>query len=233
MRLGEYQRHEELHPAAVVRQPVVRVHLVRALVAGFLLVEVRRQRPRQCRADRDHPGHPVRVPRGQLQGMTAAERHSDGDHPVNSDRVEDGHRVVDIIPVPVGAELRGPTGSPVAPPLDGDHPEVPGQVRDLCLPLPGVHDRPRGEQQDHHLARAEYLVADLDAAAFHETFGVRIHRPHDRPYQQKPVEPISRFYRSPLQCHCNAGATPRRRVDPGDTSHCETPKEGHQHHERR
>jgi len=153
--------------------------------------------------------------------MTAAERQPDGDHPVHSDRIEDGHRVVDILPVPVGPGLRGPVGLPVAPPLDGDYPEVPGQVRDLCLPLPGVHDRPRGEQQDHRLARAENLVADLDAAAFHETFGVWIHRPHDRPLSAEAGRtPCHQFYRRPLQSRCKRAR------------HRRATRRTHQHHTR-
>jgi ubiquinone/menaquinone biosynthesis C-methylase UbiE len=42
------------------------------------------------------------------------------------------------------------------------------------------------------------------------------------PYQQKPGEPLPQFYRPPLQCHCNAGATPPRSVGVSDTSHCDT-----------
>ena len=53
--------------------------------------------------------------------------------------------------VGVGGGTARPAGAAAAPAVEGDHPEVPGQVADLRLPEPRVDDLP-GRQQHHRRA---------------------------------------------------------------------------------
>jgi hypothetical protein len=112
--------------------------------------------------------------------MPAAHGQADDHGPVHPDGVQHGDRVIDVLTVAVGLRGPGTAGPAIAPALNGDHPEVARQVRHLGLPLPGVHDGPGGEQQDGWLARAEHLIADLDAVPLDEALDVGIPRPHGR-----------------------------------------------------
>src|SRR3712207_7596285 len=53
--------------------------------------------------------------------------------------------------------------------VERQHSEVPGQVRDLHLPVARVDDRPRRQQQHRRLARAVHLVVDPDARSEEHT----------------------------------------------------------------
>ncbi len=178
VRLGEHLRHEELDPAPVVRQPVVPVRLPPALVAVLGLIEVRWGRPGQRRPERDHPGRPLRMPGGQLERVPAAQRQADEHGLVHPGRVQRRDRVVRVLPVAVGRRGRRPTGVPVAAALDGDHAEMPRQVRHLGLPLPRVHDRPRREQQDRRLSGAVDRVADAHPVPLDDAVIVGFACPH-------------------------------------------------------
>ena len=119
-----------------------------------------RQGPRQCRADRHYPRHPLRMPRCELQRVAAPQRQPDCDGPVGAGRVQHGDGVLDVLAVVVRRVAGWAVRSAVAPPLGRDHPEVPGEVGHLGLPLPHVHDGPRGKQQQCRFPTAEDLVAD-------------------------------------------------------------------------
>lgn len=169
-----------LLPAAVAGQPAVPVRLAPALVAVLRLVEVRRDRPGQRRADRDHPGRSLRVPGRQLQRVPSTQRQAHDHSPVHSGRVQHRDRVIGVLAVAVVLRGRRPAGPAVTAAPGGDHPEPARQVRHLRLPLPGMHDRPRRKQQDGRFSRAENLVADLDTAALNEAPGIGIPRAHSR-----------------------------------------------------
>jgi hypothetical protein len=94
--------------------------------------------------------------------------------------VHDRDGVGDELGVGVGGGRLRPVGPAVPPRVDGDDQMRPGQVRDLGLPGPGVHDPVDGDEDQRRLALAEHLVADFDAVPFDETFGIRISRPHGR-----------------------------------------------------
>jgi hypothetical protein len=178
VRLAEDLREEELDPPRVVGPPVVRVRLLPALVALALVGEAGWQRPRQGRADRHHPGGPLRVPGRELQGVPTAHRQPDDHGAVDAQNVHDGDGVVDVLVVGVRGVGTRAVRDAVAPALDRDHPEPPGQRRDLQLPLAHVHDRPRGEQQQRRPSRPEQgledLVSDTDAVPLDGADGVRL-----------------------------------------------------------
>ena len=62
-------------------------------------------------------------------------------------RVEHGERVGGVHLVGVRGRTGRPVRAAVAARVDGDHPEVPGQVGHLALPLPAVDDRERPHHQ--------------------------------------------------------------------------------------
>lgn len=183
VRLGEHLRHEELDPTAVVGQPVVAVGLLPAPVARPWLVEAGRDRPGQRGTDRDDPDSPVRVPGGELQRVPPAHRQPADHRAVGRGRVHHRDRVLHVLTVGVGLRGGRTVGPSVAAALDRDHPEVPGQVGHLRLPLPGVHDGPRGQQDDRRLPRSEDLVADLDPVALDDALVIRQPCPHDAAFR--------------------------------------------------
>ena len=146
VRLGERSREEELDAAAVVGA---------ASSAGWPSPSPRRCRgPRrtlrraaahgQRRADRDHPGAPA--PGARPPSAARADRPSTG--PTTTARSTPSASSTATVsptysPVGVGGGVGGRSSGPLPRALDGDDPEVPGQVGHLRLPLPGVHDRPR------------------------------------------------------------------------------------------
>ncbi len=66
-------------------------------------------------------------------------------------------------------------GAPVAEAVHRKHPEVAREVRDLHLPVPGVN-QPRREQEQGVLALAVDLIEDALTVALDETFAVGIAR---------------------------------------------------------
>ena len=165
VRLGEDLGHEELDPAAVVGQPVVPVRLLPALVA----------RP-SARRSPGGSGHGSAVadrddarPRGPGTRRRAAARAA---RPSTARRRPPGRCRSRPSPRSRRRRTRGrgrPRRSPgrSARPLPRPSTVITRKCRarygHLRLPLPGVHDRPRGEQHDRRLAVAEHLVADLHA----------------------------------------------------------------------
>ena len=100
---------------------------------------------------------------------------------VGAGRVEDSDRV--------GGELLGgvrrrphwPAGSATSAPVEGDDPKVAGEVGDLHLPHPRVHDRPHRQQHHGRRTVAEDLVVEEHTVALDEPAGVRFPRPHRCP----------------------------------------------------
>ena len=116
--------------------------------------------------------------------MPRTHRQPGEDGALDADRVHHGDRVLDVLAVGIGVLVLRPVRATVAPALDGDHPEVPRQERDLELPLARVHDRPGREQ---HEARAvgvsEDVVPDADAVPLdltNEIWFPCAHRPSPR-----------------------------------------------------
>ena len=170
VRLGGDLGHEELDVSSPVPSPVVPVllrppiggveHVVEGMSALFPGVG---WRDRQRRRDGHDPGHPLRMSRREQQrpGEAAAGRREH--RPLGAGRVEHGRSVTRDDGVGIGRRVPGPVGPAVAARVEGDHTVVPGQERHLHLPVPGVQDRPRGQQQDRRLARAVHLVMDPHA----------------------------------------------------------------------
>ena len=152
--LGEALGEEELEVSGPVAQPVAVGLLGPALVGPGLAVE--RVLPvlglvePQGRADQDQAGDPLGVLGGQDQRLAHV---APGDHhrPVDPGRVQHGQGVGGELAPPVGVEVLGPVRAAVAAGVEGDHPGVPGQVRDLALPEPGVDDLPGRREQDGRL----------------------------------------------------------------------------------
>ena len=133
VRVGEHRRVEERDEAGVVGTDGIESEPV---------VLDRR------RCQRDHAGHAVRVRGGEGEAAAGSEGQPDDHHPVRAGRVEHGDQVGDVLLDGVGGGSDRAVAAPVAPPVDDHHPEVPREERHLRLPLPGVHDRVRGGQQD-------------------------------------------------------------------------------------
>ena len=87
--------------------------------------------------------------------------------------VEDRQGVRDLRLLQVGGGLDRAVGQAVARPVVGHHPEVAGQVRDLALPEPAVHDRPARHEQDRHITRAVRRAVNPYALVLDELLGVR------------------------------------------------------------
>jgi hypothetical protein len=116
---------------------------------------------------------------GQLDGVAAALGQPGDDRLVAACGVD---RVGHELGVGVRLGAGRPARAAVAPPVEGDHPEVAGQVGDLGLPAPRVHDRPgRQQQQQGRRPGAEQLVEDLDAVALDVAVPVGQARPHAQP----------------------------------------------------
>jgi hypothetical protein len=117
----------------------------------------------QRRRYRDDTNHSLRVRRREKQRPPEAPAERREHRPLGAGRVEHGCSVAREDRVGVGRRVPGPVGPAVAARLEGDHTVVPGQERHLHLPVPGVQDCPRGQQQDRRLARAVHLVMDPHA----------------------------------------------------------------------
>ena len=184
MRFGEHLGEEELQELPVVRQPVVPVELLPALVFIQLLGE-RRDRPGPRRglaeghrgADEHQALHPFRVPRGEQQRPLRPRREADHERAIGRGRVQHAQRVRRELGLPVGRGLGGPVRAAVAAPVERDHPAVPRQVGDLHLPAARVNNRPGRQQQNRRIAGAVHLVVDPHPAALHEALGAGVARP--------------------------------------------------------
>ena len=181
VRLGEHLAEEELEEVAVVRQPVVAVVLLPALVGLARRIPVervaRRDDPaeRHGRADEDGGLDAVRVVGREQQRSLRAEREGDEHRLLGLGGVHDRQCVERE--VGLGVARLGPVRSPVPAPVHHQHPAVPRQVRDLHLPVARVDDRPRRHQEDRRLARAVHLPVQAHAFALDVAGLVGVHRP--------------------------------------------------------
>src|SRR6266498_5457308 len=90
-------------------------------------------------------------------------------------QAEDGIRDADVTGVQTCALPI--FGAAVTAPVERENAAVPGEVRDLHLPVPRVDDRPRRQEEDGRLARAVDLVVELHAVALDVPGLVRIAGP--------------------------------------------------------
>jgi hypothetical protein len=170
VRLGEHRVHEEPDEVRVAAaEPVVLVVLPPALVAAVRFapdvpVPLRLGDPEAARgAQRHDPLHPVRVRGGDPDRPGHAAGEADEHGPVHAGVVEHGDGVGRVLLVGVRGGLERAAGPAAAAAVEGDHPEVPGQVGHLGLPDPGVDDRPGRHQHDRGLGRAVARPREGDA----------------------------------------------------------------------
>ncbi len=183
VRLGEHLGDEEVQESRPVAEPVAAVPLgpsgesLRFPLEGeraLLLSGVRGQQ--QVGRDQHEPADQLRVLGGQEHVFPGAAPGHD-DRLLDAHVVQDGPGVVGGGPPVVRGHFAGPVRAPVAAPVEGDHPGVPGEVRNLGFPGPGVGDLPGGKQQDGGLAGAVHLVEHADAVPLQVALGVGIARP--------------------------------------------------------
>jgi hypothetical protein len=180
VRLGEHPPEEELEEARVVAQPVVAVVLGPALVGVVLVLErvagaLRMRRgDRYGRPDVGDGVDPLGMVGGQQRRPQRAGRERDEERAVGPGGVHDRERVVREPARAVGVGAARAVGAPVAPTVEGEHPVVAGEVRDLRLPVARVDDRPRRQEQHRALALAVQLVEEAHAVALDVALLVRI-----------------------------------------------------------
>src|SRR5579863_7703563 len=88
--------------------------------------------------------------------------------------VHDHRRVVGELAGSVRLRADWAVRTPVAPTVEGHHPEMSRQIWDLCLPEPRMDDRPRRQKQDGCVARAVDLVKQAHAVALDVSVFVRV-----------------------------------------------------------
>ena len=110
-----------------------------------------------------------------------AARERDEDRPVGAGRVEHGTDVVGELEVGVRLAPVRRRRQPGAPAVERDDPVATGERGDLGLPEPGRDDRPRRQQGDRRLARAEHLPVQAHAVALDVTDGVGLPCSHAPP----------------------------------------------------
>ena len=113
----------------------------------------------------------------RMQPALPAHREPDDDSLLRRGSVHDGDGVGRVLALVVCLGLCGTIRLAVAAPVEGDHATMPGQVRDLHLPVAGMDNRPGGEEEHRGLALAVDLVEDPHAVALDEALLVRIAGP--------------------------------------------------------
>src|SRR5690606_22977287 len=98
---------------------------------------------------------------GPPVGVAVGHEHDVGD----VGGVEHRHDVALVLGPGVCGDGRRPAGPAVAAAVEGDHPIVPGEVWNECLPDPGVGDRGRRDEQQGRITAAVDLVVNGDAVA--------------------------------------------------------------------
>ncbi len=209
--LAERVGEEELQESSMVPEPVVPVVLGPALVGVEDLLETCRDGPLGGPGGQRNGGGDEHRTQGSLRVLGRKDERSLSPHGQGHDDgaigiglVQHGQGIGDVLPLLVGFGSARAIRTTVAAAVERHHPVVPGQVRDLHLPVAGVDDGPRRHQQDRRLSRPEDLVEHLDAVAFHVAVDVRIARPHVRPL---PGAVMPLLLQRVLQCRCNRAAT--------------------------
>ncbi len=183
VRLGEHLAEEELEEPAVVPQPEVPVELRPALVGLELGVEweciapeTGRDEERDRGRENGRPERALGVPPREERRVEAAERESDDARLLDACGIEHRGRVVGVLDGVVRAGIGRAVGQPVAATVERDDGRVPGEVGDLALPHPRVHDRPGGEEQDRGRSLPVALPVDPDAVPRDDALLVRLSR---------------------------------------------------------
>ncbi len=128
------------------------------------------------RADQDKAEHPLGVLGGEQEGALGAARETDDDRLLGPGRVKDVEGVLGELRLGICLDGAGPVALAVAARVEDDHAVMTGEVGDLHLPHPRVHERPGGAKQDRRLAVAVDLIEDADAVALDVAVLVRIPR---------------------------------------------------------
>ncbi len=113
---------------------------------------------------------------GEQEGALGAAGEADDDRLLGAGRVEDVERVAGELRLGICLDVGRPVALAVAARVEDDHAVVAGEVGDLHLPHPRVHQRPGRAEQDRRLAAAVDLVEDAHAVALDVTLIVRIQR---------------------------------------------------------
>ena len=176
-----------------------------AVVAVEHLVELDPVPGRVGRGDAGHPHregddarHPLRVVGGEPQRPPHTIAAQANQHRrLRAGGGQDGLQVGDALLVGVGLGRDRPVGAAVAAPVEGHHPIAAGQVRDLRLPLPGMHDRVGGHQHQGGVATAEHLIVQPHPVPVDVSLPVRFPGPHRavllrRPRFAAPASPMVR-----------------------------------------
>ena len=119
-----------------------------------------REAARRC--DDEQAEDPVRVARRDVDRPGASARQRDEDGAVDARSVHDRHGVGRVLLVRVCRGTGRASRRPAAAPVEGDDPEVAGQVGHLALPDPGGHDRPGRHEDQRGRARPERLPGEVD-----------------------------------------------------------------------
>jgi hypothetical protein len=176
MRFVDHGVEEEPGERRVVALPEVAVVLGPALVGVQHGVEVERRAVRRRvgevragRGDRRDAADPFRVAGGGHQRPPRA-RAQPGQHGlVHAHRVQHREQLRHLRVVAVRPGVDRAVRPAVAGRVVRHHPDVPGQVGHLRLPVLRVHDRPGRHQHQRGFAGAGHPVADPDAVVLHET----------------------------------------------------------------
>src|SRR6266540_220571 len=175
MRLREYLREEEADEVLIVGEPVVSVELRPALVGLEVVIEridrPRARRPRRQRnrrRDECNAFDTVRIPRGEYQSSLGAHREANGGGSLRLGRVEHRECVRRELRLGVRGRIGRAIRLAVTPPVERQDAEVPGEVRELELPLPRVDDRPRRQEENGSLTLAQKLPVDADPVPLDE-----------------------------------------------------------------
>jgi len=135
-------------------------------------------------AERHEPDDPLGVIGRDLDGPERPTRERDEHGLLGRGGIEDGEGVGGKLEVSVGGAVRRTVGAAVPSTVEGDDPEVPGQIRNLRLPHARVDDGPCGREQRRWPLRAfvaENLKEDPHAIAADEPVAVGVTCAHAVP----------------------------------------------------
>ena len=125
------------------------------------------------RADESGAGDPLGGDAGHLQRVLGAAREAHHQRPLGAGRVHHGEAVAGELGGSVPARVAAAIRAAVAQAVHHEHAEMAREVGDLHLPVPGVN-QPRREQEQGVLALAVDLIEDALAVTLDEPLAVGI-----------------------------------------------------------
>ena len=176
VRLAARLREEELEELAIAGRGEMAVERRPRVAAARLLLERIDAAVRQRDVGRD--GDEAIDALGMAGGEQAAPPRAGGEaderRPLEARRVHHGERVRGVLGVGIRRCADRPVRAAVAAAVEGHDAAVAGEIRELRLPDPRVHDRPRGQQEHGRPVAAVDLVGDPHAGAIDVPVRVRI-----------------------------------------------------------